>query len=86
MEIHTDAIKDNSRVLLVDDLVATGGTMHAGIKLIRKLGGNVVEAAAILEFTDLPGGDRVRNEGVPLFTLYQNSGAVTEEYTAPQAG
>ena len=86
VEIHTDAIKDNARVLLVDDLVATGGTMHAGIKLIRKLGGNVVEAAAILEFTDLPGGDRVRNEGVPLFTLYQNSGAVTEEHTAPQAG
>ena len=85
VEIHTDAIKDNARVLLVDDLVATGGTMHAGIKLIRKLGGNVVEAAAILEFTDLPGGDRVRNEGVPLFTLYQNSGAVTEEHTAPQA-
>ena len=54
VEIHTDAIKDNARVLLVDDLVATGGTMHAGIKLIRKLGGNVVEAAAILEFTDLP--------------------------------
>ena len=86
VEIHTDAIKDNARVLLVDDLVATGGTMHAGIKLIRKLGGNVVEAAAILEFTDLPGGDRVRNEGVPLLTLYQNSGAVTEEHTAPQAG
>ena len=85
VEIHTDAIKDNARVLLVDDLVATGGTMHAGIKLIRKLGGNVVEAAAILEFTDLPGGDRVRNEGVPLFTLYQNSGAVTEEHTVPQA-
>ena len=36
--------------------------------------------------TDLPGGDRVRNEGVPLFTLYQNSGAVNEEHTAPQAG
>ena len=85
VEIHTDAIKDNARVLLVDDLVATGGTMHAGIKLIRKLGGNVVEAAAIFEFTDLPGGDRVRNEGVPLFTLSPNSGAVTEEHTAPQA-
>ena len=46
----------------------------------------MVEAAAILDFTDLPGGDRVRNDGVPLFTLYQNSGAVTEEHTAPQAG
>ena len=86
VEIHTDAIKDNAPVLLLVELVDTRGTMHAGIKLIRKLGGNVVEAAAILEFTDLPGGDRVRNEGVPLFTLYQNSGAVTEEHTAPQAG
>ncbi|OAM28075.1 MULTISPECIES: adenine phosphoribosyltransferase [Eikenella] len=86
VEIHTDAIKDNARVLLVDDLVATGGTMHAGIKLIHKLGGSVVEAAAILEFTDLPGGDRVRNEGVSLFTLYQNSGAVGKEHIAPQAG
>ena len=86
VEIHTDAIKDNARVLLVDDLVATGGTMHAGIKLIHKLGGSVVEAAAILEFTDLPGGDRVRNEGVSLFTLYQNSGAVGKAHIAPQAG
>ncbi|MBH5329326.1 adenine phosphoribosyltransferase [Eikenella sp. S3360] len=83
VEIHTDAIKNNARVLLVDDLVATGGTMLAGIKLIRKLGGHVVEAAAILEFTDLPGGDRIRNEGVSLFTLYQNSGAVGSEHGTP---
>ncbi len=52
MEIHTDAVKPGSRVLLVDDLVATGGTMLAGLELIRKLGGEIVEAAAILEFTD----------------------------------
>lgn len=76
VEIHTDAIAPGNRVLLVDDLVATGGTMIAGINLIRKLGGQVIEAAAILEFTDLPGGERIRAEHVPLFTLCQNSGAV----------
>ncbi|WP_040660260.1 adenine phosphoribosyltransferase [Neisseria shayeganii] len=76
VEIHTDAIHTNDRVLLVDDLVATGGTMLAGVNLIRKLGGQVVEAAAILEFTDLPGGSKIRAADVPLFTLYQNSGSV----------
>ncbi len=76
VEIHTDAIQAGSRVLLVDDLVATGGTMLAGVELIRKLGGEVFEAAAILEFTDLPGGQRIRDKGVPLFTLCQNSGSM----------
>ena len=85
VEMHTDAFHSGARVLLVDDLVATGGTMLAGAELIRRLGGEVLEAAAILEFTDLPGGKRIRDAGVPLFTLYQNSGAVTEEHTAPQA-
>jgi len=63
-------------VLLVDDLVATGGTMLAGVELIRKLGGEVVEAAAILEFTDLTGGSKIRENGVPLFTLLQNEGCM----------
>ena len=76
IEMHTDALKQDSRVLLVDDLVATGGTMMAGVNLIRRMGANVVEAAAILEFTDLPGGANIRNEGVPLFTLYQNHGSI----------
>ena len=76
IEMHNDALKQDSRVLLVDDLVATGGTMMAGVNLIRRMGANVVEAAAILEFTDLPGGANIRNEGVPLFTLYQNHGSI----------
>lgn len=78
IEMHTDAVKAGTRVLLVDDLVATGGTMTAGIKLIRKLKAEVVEAAAIIEFTDLPGGRKIRAEHVPLFTLYQNSGSVEQ--------
>ncbi|ASK27964.1 adenine phosphoribosyltransferase [Neisseria chenwenguii] len=76
VEIHTDAVKPGSRVLLVDDLVATGGTMLAGVELLRKLGAEVVEAAAILEFTDLPGGAKIRASGVPLFSLCQNEGCM----------
>ena len=76
VEMHTDAFHGGARVLLVDDLVATGGTMLAGAELIRRLGGEVLEAAAILEFTDLPGGKRIRDAGVPLFTLYQNEGCM----------
>ncbi|HHS0623597.1 TPA: adenine phosphoribosyltransferase [Neisseria meningitidis] len=76
VEIHTDAVKPGSRVLLVDDLVATGGTMLAGLELIRKLGGEIVEAAAILEFTDLQGGKNIRASGAPLFTLLQNEGCM----------
>ncbi len=76
VEIHTDAIKPGARVLLVDDLVATGGTMLAGVELIRKLGGEVIEAAAILEFTDLDGGKKIREGGAPLFTLCQNKGCM----------
>ena len=76
VEIHTDAIKPGARVLLVDDLLATGGTMLAGVELIRKLGGEVIEAAAILEFTDLDGGKKIRESGAPLFTLCQNKGCM----------
>ena len=76
VEIHTDAIKPGARVLLVDDLVATGGTMLAGVELIRKLGGEVIETAAILELTDLDGGKKIRESGAPLFTLCQNKGCM----------
>lgn len=50
--------------------------MQAGIELIRRLGGEVAEACAILEFTDLPGAANIRAAGVPLFTLLQNDGAL----------
>lgn len=76
VEIHTDAVKKGARVLLVDDLVATGGTMLAGVELIRKLGGEVVEAAVILEFTDLTGGEKIRASGVSLFSLCRNKGCM----------
>ena len=78
VEIHTDAVKPGDRVLLVDDLVATGGTMQAGINLIRRLNAVVVEAVSVLEFSDLPGGERIRKLGVPLFSLCQSEGDMVE--------
>ena len=83
VEIHTDAVKPGDRVLLVDDLVATGGTMQAGINLIRRLNAVVVEAVSVLEFSDLPGGERIRKLGVPLFSLCQSEGDMVAEATDP---
>lgn len=69
VEIHADAIKKGDRVLLVDDLVATGGTADAAIDLIRKSGGEVVAACFIIDLPDLGGADRLRKKGVVVHTL-----------------
>jgi adenine phosphoribosyltransferase len=59
LQIHQDAIARNSRVLVVDDLLATGGTAHAAVSLVRQLGGQVVACAFIIELTALRGRDRL---------------------------
>ncbi|HKQ96153.1 MAG TPA: adenine phosphoribosyltransferase [Aestuariivirgaceae bacterium] len=69
IEIHADAIKAGDRVLLVDDLVATGGTATAAIDLIRKSGGEVVAAAFVIDLPDLGGSARLRDKGVKVHTL-----------------
>lgn len=69
VELHTDAVKPGDRVLLVDDLIATGGTMMAGRKLLEKLGAEVVEGAAIVALPELGGVERLQASGLPLFTL-----------------
>jgi len=74
VELHTDAVKVGERVLLVDDLIATGGTMMAGKKLLEKLGAHVVEGAAIVELPELGGSNKLRASGLPLFTLLQFEG------------
>ncbi|MCD0505246.1 adenine phosphoribosyltransferase [Bordetella petrii] len=68
VEMHTDAVRTGQRVLLVDDLIATGGTMLAAIKLLQRLGANVVEAAAIIDLPELGGSGKVAATGTPLFT------------------
>jgi adenine phosphoribosyltransferase len=74
VELHTDAVKPGQRVLLIDDLIATGGTMMAGKKLLEKLGATVVEGAAIVDLPELGGSDRIRTTGLKLFTLVSFEG------------
>lgn len=69
VELHADACKPGDRVLLIDDLVATGGTMIAGARLIERLGGIVLEAAAIVDLPELGGSARLREAGIPLHVL-----------------
>jgi adenine phosphoribosyltransferase len=74
VEIHTDAVQPGDRVVLIDDLIATGGTMLAGAKLLQRLGAVVVEGAAIVDLPELGGSRRLLQSGLPLFTLLQFEG------------
>ena len=74
VELHTDAVKPGERVLLIDDLIATGGTMMAGKKLLEKLGARVMEGAAIVDLPELGGSEKLRAGGLSLFTLIDFSG------------
>ncbi|MDR1968258.1 MAG: adenine phosphoribosyltransferase, partial [Burkholderiaceae bacterium] len=75
--LHTDAVSRGQRVLLIDDLIATGGTMLAGKKLLDKLGATVTEGAAIVDLPELGGSARLRASGLKLFTLvdFENGAA-----------
>jgi adenine phosphoribosyltransferase len=64
LEIHIDAIPQNARVLIVDDLIATGGTAAATAQLVSKLGGEVVECAFVIELSFLKGRDKLQPYGV----------------------
>ena len=72
VEIHKDAIKQGQNVLIVDDLIATGGTISATIKLIELLGGKVVEVAFVVELIDLKGRDKLKGYGI--FSLVEFEG------------
>src|SRR3990167_2528357 len=74
VELHTDAVKAGDRVLLIDDLIATGGTMMAGKKLLERLGATVTEGAAIVDLPELGGSKRLRESGLPLYTLVDFEG------------
>jgi len=74
VELHTDAVKPGQRVLLMDDLIATGGTMMAGKKLLEKLGASVIEGAAIVDLPELGGSERIVATGLKLFTLVSFAG------------
>ncbi|MDR0478527.1 MAG: adenine phosphoribosyltransferase [Burkholderiaceae bacterium] len=69
VELHVDAIQPGQRVILIDDLIATGGTMIAGQRLLEKLGAHVIEGAAIVNLPSLGGSARLYTSGLPLFIL-----------------
>lgn len=71
LEIHIDAVSSDSKVLLIDDVLATGGTILAAIELIERLGGQVVHVVALLEIAGLDGRDRLNSKypHIPITTL-----------------
>jgi adenine phosphoribosyltransferase len=69
VEMHLDAIEPGDRVLLVDDLIATGGTALASIRLVEQMGGRLVEACFVIDLPDLGGRKRLEDAGWPVFTL-----------------
>lgn len=74
VEIHSDAIAQGERILLVDDLIATGGTAEAAAVLIQQLGGQVIECAFVIDLPDLGGSIRLAKKGLFVFSLCQFDG------------
>lgn len=69
MEIHRDAVMHGERVMLIDDLIATGGSATAAISLLRSLGAEVVAACFVIDLPELRGATKIRELGVPVHTL-----------------
>jgi len=74
IEIHTDAIDKGEKILLVDDLIATGGTAEAACKLIEKMGGKIVECCFIIDLPDIGGRGRLEKMGQKVFALCEFEG------------
>ncbi len=72
IEMHADAVEPGKKVLIIDDLLATGGTVDAADKLLKKAGANVVGAAFIIELTDLHGRERLKD--IDVFSMVQFEG------------
>lgn len=71
VEIHIDALTEGNRVLIIDDLIATGGTMLAACKLIQRLGGKVVECAVVNDLVYLQGSKFIRESGFPVYSVLE---------------
>ncbi len=69
MEMHVDAVARDEKVILVDDLIATGGTAAAAVKLLQKLGADVVAACFVIDLPELGGAKKIAALGVPVRTL-----------------
>jgi adenine phosphoribosyltransferase len=75
VEIHDDAIQPGEKVLLVDDLLATGGTAEAGIKLVERLGGEIMGCAFVIDLPELGGRERLEKMGMDVHALCAFEGA-----------
>ena len=82
MEIHADAIGQGERVLLIDDLIATGGTAVAAVNLLRQIGADVIAACFVIDLPDLGGADKLRELDVDVRTLDQLRGPLTSHLTS----
>lgn len=71
IEIHKDSIKSGQKVVIIDDLIATGGTIEAIVKLVEQLGGEVVRIAFLIELVDLKGRERLKNYDVVSVVTYE---------------
>src|SRR6188508_1160170 len=69
MEMHEDAVTKGERVILVDDLIATGGSAEGAVKLLRQLGADVLAACFVIDLPELGGADKLRKLNVPVRTL-----------------
>jgi adenine phosphoribosyltransferase len=74
MEVHEDAVTKGERVILVDDLIATGGTAEGAVKLLRQLGANVLAACFVIDLPELGGADKLRKMDVAVRTLISFEG------------
>lgn len=74
VEIHDDAIQAGEKILVVDDLLATGGTAEAGIKLIERLGGEIVSCAFVIDLPDLGGRKKLETMGMDVMALCEFEG------------
>jgi adenine phosphoribosyltransferase len=67
IEVHQDAIEPGQNILIVDDLIATGGTVEAVAKLVKEMKGNIIGAAFLIELTELKGKEKIKD--IPVFSL-----------------
>ena len=74
MEMHEDAVAPGERVILVDDLIATGGTATAAVSLLKRIGAEVEAACFVIDLPDLGGAAKIRDLGVPVRTLMEFAG------------
>ncbi|KAI3822288.1 hypothetical protein L1987_09877 [Smallanthus sonchifolius] len=72
LEMHVGAVESGDRALIVDDLIATGGTLCAAMNLLERAGAEVVECACVIEVPELKGRERLRSHGKPLYVLVES--------------